>query len=403
MSQVRILVISQYYKPEPIKLDEVLKRLVANGHEVSVITSVPNYPAGKTYKKYLFFKSYSTQLDRVQVYRVPTIPRKRNTLFLTLNYLVFALNASVKVLFLGGKFDVVFVYQLSPVTMILPGVVAKKFLGIPLYIYSLDLWPESIKVKSINEKSLFFRMVKKLSTYLYSNSDRISVSSKSFIKYFVEYHGIPKEKINYNPQFAKPIHTNMCLKESINKKLNIFYFGNIGLAQDFDTLIEVMIQLNVDCTFNFVGSGSYLETLKSKVYANQLESRFVFHGLKKVEELNDYYNCADVCFLSLKSNDLTGKTLPNKLLEYMAMAKPIIAVLDGDASDAILEAKCGLVSHPGDTHQLLTNIKTMYNNPSIRNQFGINGFQYYKKHFTLEAHVNALELQLQDIVGGNHV
>ena len=232
---MKILLVTQYFYPENFKSNDIAIELTKRGHEVTVLTGLPNYPEGKIYANYGFFKNKKETFHGANVIRTWLIPRgKGGGIRLFLNYFSWAFFASIKAFFLAfkNKFDVVLVHEPSPITQGFPAIVVKKIQKIPLHFWVLDLWPESLtSAGGINNKhvlSLFTKMVK----YIYNNSDKILISSRSF-KESIMAKGDYGKKLIYFPNWAE---------DSISKGKNDFpipeipagfkvmFAGNIGVA-----------------------------------------------------------------------------------------------------------------------------------------------------------------------------
>ena len=142
---MKILVVTQYFWPEEFRINDICKGLKEAGHDVEVLTGLPNYPEGKIYKGYSWFKKGVKEYNGIKIMRVPMIPRGKNSsMMLALNYVSFMVNASLKALTLiGKKYDRVFVFQVSPITSAVPAIILSKLKKIPSYIYIQDLWPET--------------------------------------------------------------------------------------------------------------------------------------------------------------------------------------------------------------------------------------------------------------------
>ena len=153
---MKILVVCQHYYPEQFRINDICCTLASLGYDVTVLTGLPNYLEGKIYAGYRWFKRRKEIISGVKVIRVPVIARGKNLIRRSLNYISFAINAAIKVLFLERDYDVVFVYQLSPVTMAIPALVYKKLTNTKVYLYCLDLWPESLLAGGIKPSSIIY-------------------------------------------------------------------------------------------------------------------------------------------------------------------------------------------------------------------------------------------------------
>lgn len=394
----KILIISQYYKPEPFLINEVIENLNEKGYELTILTGLPNYPEGEIYKGY---KPGTTNENGVEVIRVNARPRKKGKLNLFLNYFSFALKGSIKSLKLKGNYDVVYVYQLSPVFMAIPALIYKFKYKKKVLLYCLDLWPQSLVAGGIKNKSLIYKIFLVVSKIIYKNVDKIQISSSLFEKYFKEELKINKT-LSYSPQYANDLFLNNSIDSymDINQdKINIMFAGNIGEMQSIETIIKaIQVADNSKLHFHIIGDGSNKEKLMNLVFELNIEDQITFHGRKPVESMPMYYSNADGLIVSLKKDDIISYTLPGKVQTYMASGKPIIGSIDGEAAEVIEKSKCGLVSPAEDIQKLADNLNKFCSmNSEIRKQLGNNGFEYYKVNFTKEIFINNLIKDMEEI------
>ena len=395
---MRILVISQYYYPEQFKINDICESLVANGHTVKVITGLPNYPFGKVFDEYKKRNKRNEVVNGVSVQRSFLFARGKSVIGLALNYFSFMFTASIKAFFLKEEFDLVLVYQLSPVLMAVPGVIYKNKHKVPLYLYSLDLWPESLKVNIKNEDNLIYKLIKEISTKIYQSCDMIGITSKPFKHYFDDIHHVDDSKLVYLPQHGYDILPEL-KEDNHDSVINFSYFGNVGKAQDFNMIISNMHKFNDNIVFHIIGSGSEYENLKQKINDKGLSNRIILHGYKQRNELYELYNKTDICLLTLKSNSLIDKTLPAKMIEYLSTKKPILAIAEGAVQEIISESECGYCIGYENTDELIDKANLLSTNKELRDKLGMNGRVYFEKNFTKEIFMSKLESQFNCLMG----
>ena len=399
---MKILVISQYYYPEPFKIHEICEEFVKRGNEVTVITGRPNYPDGKLIEGYNDPSRMNEIVNGVHVIRT-TIPlRGDNPISLIRNYLSYPRHAKKAIKSLDEEFDIVFVYQLSPVFMIKPAIYYKKQYKKKIHVYCLDLWPESMKVLHIKENNPIFKFLKKICNRLYKQCDFISVTSPAFISYLNQVNKIDLKKLNCIPQHGE----KMFLKVREYKKqpkLNITFAGNIGKAQDFDCLVKAVSHIDESylnkLKITVIGSGSYEKELKEQIDKNNLCDVFDFVGRKKVEELIPYYNDTSLFLLSLEKNSNIGKTIPSKLQTYMSAGRGIIGSIDGATAKIIRNSNAGVVCDAGDYTNLAKIITDMIDaEDSFIERLSKNSRQYFIDNFTIDKYVNQVVKKWEELV-----
>lgn len=391
---MKILVVCQYYFPEQFRINDICEQLVSKGHSVTVLTGLPNYPKGKIPIEYKWFKRRKEEINGVKVFRSYEIARGKSVLKLILNYLSYMISASIKIIFTKKDFDIIFVYQLSPITMAIPAIVAKKITKKPIYLYSCDIWPESIKNIISNENSIVFRLLFKISSYIYKQCDGIGITSSPFFNYFNKVHLIPMDKLSYIPQHAEEIFLSIN-KPVDNGIIDFVFMGNIGLAQDIDCILNAVYLIKNDYKFkvHFVGDGSYLEQCKVVVHEKKLTNYIVFHGQHPTEDMSKYYLFADACLLTLKGGNFVSQTIPSKLQGYMAAGRTVLGAINGAAQEVIKESQCGESVKAGDYYALAKLMSDFIENPDKYKEKGENGRKYFVKNFTIERYMEKLLIQ----------
>ena len=252
---MKILVVCQHFYPETFRINDITYELVKKGHDVTVLTGLPNYPEGKVYKGYKWFQNRSEVVNGVKIKRCSLVGRRKSTLMMGINYAWFAIFGCLKALFMKKDFDVVYVYQLSPISMTWPGILVSKIKKIPLVIHCLDQWPISVTTGPIGKESVLYKVLEKMSIWSYNKASRIIISSKSFKRYFEnELQISAKSKgLTYYPSYAESDYENVGQIE--NNVFDIVFAGNIGPAQSVETIIETanILKEHKDIMFHIVG------------------------------------------------------------------------------------------------------------------------------------------------------
>ena len=387
---MKVLVVCQYYHPEPVRITDICEELVKKGHEVTVLTDIPNYPMGNIYKGYEKGKRRIETINGVKIHRCFTIPRKTNAIMRFLNYHSFSFFSKRYISKLDNDYDVVLVNQLSPVMMANAAIKYKKKYNKKVIMYCLDIWPESLLAGGIKKDSLIYKIYFKISKKIYSNMDKILVTSKSFIKYFKDTFDIEKDKLDYLPQYAESLFDKKTCEKKEDNKIDLLFAGNIGKAQSIDTIIDAanILKNNKKLFFHIVGDGQELERLKNKVKELELEN-VIFYGRKPLEEMPKYYKMADAMLVTLCGDSLISSTLPGKVQTYMAAGKPIIASANGETKEIIEEAKCGYCSKADNSKELANNIELFIQNKN-KKELGNNSYDYYNKNFDKDIFIKKL-------------
>ncbi|WP_125144027.1 glycosyltransferase family 4 protein [Clostridium transplantifaecale] len=395
---MNILIISQRFFPETFRINDIAKDLVKRGHKVTVLTGLPNYPSGNISERYCKFKNRKEYVAGVEIIRTYERGRKNGIIGLGLNYLSLAVSSSWKALFLKGNYDVIYVYQLSPVFVLLPARIMKFRKKIPVLIYCCDLWPESLKAYNIKEKNLLFQIIKKICYFLYSGGDMIAVTSKTFIEYFHSIHHI-SIPIYYMPQHAEESYLNMELSSSAGEEIQLLFCGNIGRVQDMPCALKAMkiLNKNLKVHLHIVGDGSELEASKKMVKEFEIDDRVTFYGRYPLKDMPDFYKMADACLLTLTGDNFIGATIPSKLQGYMAAGKMVLAAIDGAAKEIIEESHCGMQVAAGDYQGLANIIEEFVLNRCNYASCGEAGRAYFKRNFTKDIFMKELLNQFEKL------
>jgi glycosyltransferase involved in cell wall biosynthesis len=396
---MRILIVTQYFWPENFKINDIALALKERGHEVLILTGKPNYPNGKFSKGYTFFNNRIEFWNGIKIYRSPIIPRgKGKGIQLFVNYISFSIFASIKLLFIKNKFDKIFVYEPSPITVGIPGIVAKYKFRAPLYFWVQDLWPESISAAGgINNKSVI-AVLDWLTRFIYKHSKKVLVQSKAFIPYILN-QNTEKDKLVYYPNstenYYEELSTDQELLKTLPKGIKLMFAGNIGEAQSFDTLLKAASILKkelIDVKWIILGDGRMKGYVNQKIKELNLEDNFFLLGAFPSTEMPKYFSCADALVVSLKKDPIFALTIPSKIQSYLACGKPIITSLDGEGSKIIEEANAGFTSPSEDCEGLVANIKKFLTLSNDEQKIlGQNGRAYFNIEFEIEILVDRLE------------
>lgn len=356
------------------------------GHDVTVITSAPNFPEGKLqagYKNKWFQKEI---IQGIHVIRVKTLIKSNTGFFLRiLDFLSFMPTA-----FLAGLFykkpDVVLATSPQFFGAITACVLAKlKRVSFTLEIG--DLWPASIVSVGAMRESAVIRFLEKLELLLYRHSNTIIVVSPAFKKNLIA-RKVPTEKIftvmngvdlsKYSPI---PYQNTFAEKYGIKNKFTVGYIGTHGMAHGLSHVLEAAKLLHSkDIQFVFVGSGAEKQSLIEK--ANQLNlTNVIFIPAQPKDSIKEAWSICNLALVHFKNSETFSAAIPSKIFEAMGMGLPILlAAPKGAASNLITAEKVGL-SIPAENPPLLVDaILQLYHNPNLLSQFAENSLTAAKFH-----------------------
>ncbi|WP_026652886.1 glycosyltransferase family 4 protein [Butyrivibrio proteoclasticus] len=411
---LKILVVTECFWPDIYAVNDIVEKLVQKGHRVTVLTGLPDYTTTRIPPEYKHGKNRHQNYKGADVYRVPTIARRHGPIFRSLSYLSFAFNGKFRALTqdfkhtdVWGKtsedadFDVIYVWEVSPVTMAVPAIALKKRYHKPLFLYCMDIWPECVKAMSIKEGTLPYRMIHAWTKRIYKACDHIAVSSEPFFEYLQRVNGIGREKMSYLPQYADAGLLSLDTKKTPDGRTDFLFIGNIGKAQNVDCLIRAMsvFKGRNDVTLHMVGGGSAYEDTVALVKELSLEDQVIFYGPKPFKEAVAFYTKADACVLTLDGSTRIGDTLPGKLQTYMAAGKTILAAANGAASDIIGKAQCGKCVTAGDDVAYGQALLDFADNKDKYADCGDKGRDFFRDNFMEDQHFETLIDKLREMSG----
>lgn len=399
---MNILIVSQYFWPENFIINDLVLKIKAQGHCVTVFTGKPNYPDGEIYPGYtssgIHQESYS---EEINVFRVPLRARKSGgRKNLILNYLSFVFSG-IRYSFNFSKnkqFDVIFVFAPSPITTVIPAILLKWLTKSHLAIWIQDLWPESIKATGFIGNQLILNCVRVMVKGIYYCSDTILAQSRAFIPHILKL--AKKNKVIYYPNSVIDNLSNQGIYEGLSTdlvrlletKFCIVFAGNLGTAQSVETIVNAAEKLKDIGAIKIVlvGSGSKINWIEQQIADKNLNNLLLV-GRHTSSEMPFIFSRAAGLLVTLKSDEIFTYTIPSKIQSYLASGRPIIAALDGEGANVIKEAGAGFISPSEDAQKLADNITQLYYLPeSEREIMGRAGRAYFLKHFEMEGQTRIL-------------
>lgn len=394
----KILVISQYFYPENFRINDLVLELKKRGNDITVLTGLPNYPKGEYFNGYDRNKNCDEIWEDIPIYRCQLRARKTGSLNLIRNYMSFVIEANKKIKELYNQhFDLIYVFEVSPITVALPAIRFKKKKDIPIIINIQDLWPENvIAITGINNP-IIIGAINKLVNYIYKHCDLILASSQSFVPKIKE-RVEDKEKVLYWPQYATVAKEEKVKDLYDSRQFNIVFTGNIGEAQGLDLVIEAAkILQDTKIRWQLVGIGRNEDKLKEKVKDYHLEDIVVFHGRQPEDHIPQYLACADAALLILKPDPVFEMTLPAKLQTYMACGVPIVGCVSGEAKRVIEESHAGIVSDEISVNGLVdTCYKFLQCSEEKYNTLCKNSIDYGNRYFNKD---KLIEVMIDEMGG----
>jgi len=405
---MRLLIVTQYFWPEEFRINDLALELSRRGHEVTVLTGVPNYPWGKPPQAFVDDRSLFSRYGDVHVVRVPMLSRGTGGgLGLALNYASFAASGVLLGLWKlrGQKFDCGFVFQISPISSALPMVAVRWLTGTPMLLWVQDLWPESLAAAGGVRSPTVLGAVGRLTTFIYRRCHRILVQSRAFEAPVRERAG-DGARIDYLPNWADPTLSGGL--EGVDPApevpagddhFTILFAGNVGEAQDLETVVRAADLCRADPRMRWVivGDGRALAGARLAVETAGLGDCVTFLGRFPAARMPEFFKAADALLVSLKPEAIFALIIPSRIQSYMSAGRPILAMLDGEGRRVVDEAGAGLTAAAGDANGLAAAALSLARSPAnVLLEMGQAGRSYALSEFDRDALISRLEGWLEE-------
>ncbi len=388
---IRVLLLSQWFDPEPTFKGLVFAReLVRQGFEVEVVTGFPNYPGGKVYPGYKIRWLQRELIDGVRITRVPLFPsHDQSATKRILNYLSFAFSALIYGLFMVRRVDLIYAYH-PPLTVGITASILRLIRRIPVVYDIQDMWPDTLRATGMLNNALALSVVGVVCNWVYLIVDHIVVLSPGFNRLLLK-RGVPKAKLsviyNWADEFslkAKMGDLHSTFPES--EKFRILFAGNMGKAQALETVLQAAEFLQQKCSrvcWVLIGGGVELDYLKAETRRRHLHN-VVFLPAVSMSEIGGYLLAADALLVHLRKDPLFEITIPSKTQAYMAVGKPLIMAVQGDAAELVQQSGGGLIVESENPQALAHAAETMANtsNDALA-MMGQHAQVYYQQHLAL--------------------
>ena len=344
----KVLVLGEVFYPEDFLINDLAQEWEKEGRRFDVLTRAPSYPFGKVYKGYKNKIYQTTYFNTIKIHRFPVLQGYQKSVFIKiLNYLSFVFWSFWVILFIGKNYDRVFIYQAGPLTLATAGILMKKIYGAKVYIWTQDLWPETVYAYGFKKTKLLSFCLDRFVKWVYRNSDVILVSCEGFIDRIRRY--VPHKEIIFAPNWSL-LGYHPKKKMELPGRYNFTFAGNIGKVQNLDYVVRGFgrfVKDAPDAWLNIIGDGSFLPELKS-IVINENIPNVNFTGRIPLADMSDYYAASDVLVISLKNVPLYEIMIPSKFQAYLSTHKPIYAIFNGEVRTMVEKYGIGLGANPTD-------------------------------------------------------
>lgn len=412
---MRILILTQYFPPEigapQNRLFELAVRLKQQGVEIDVLTAMPNYPkmeVHEAYKNKFYSKEIQSDLNifRSWIY----VTKSKGVFKRLLNYFSFVFSSLIVGVFkLKGNYDLV-ITESPPLFLGISGYILSKFKRAKFNLNVSDLWPESAEKLGLVTNRKMLKAATVLEEFLYEKSLFVTGQTQGIVKDIKtrfpekEVYWLPNgvDVSLFNPDI---IESGWRIKNGFSKNDKLFlYAGIIGLAQGLEVILKAAVHLKElapNVKFILLGAGPVKEELMEMKSELDLNNVF-FHEPVQKSQMGEIIRDVDAAVVPLKKMDLFLGAIPSKIFENLAMKKPIILGVDGEARDLFeKEGNCAIYFEPENVEDLVAKIVRIEKGEIILDQLGRNGRQYVEQKFDRNIlatnYLNFLKEQIESI------
>jgi len=408
---MRILIIHQYYLGSQdaggSRVNQFAKYWAQRGHYITVIAGTVHYATGKKGKRYEGkWIAEERDGDKIKVLRTYVSEGyNKNFLGRLWAYLSFTISSTWAGIFRASKQDLVLATS-PPLFVGITGYVIRRIKRMPFVFEVRDLWPESAIDMGVLNNKLAIKLAYWLERFIYRKASKINVLTPAFKEVLLK-KGVPSDKITMIPNgadldiFSPGAKDNWVRREyGWDNKFVVMYMGAHGVANHLIQLIEVARKLkdHEDILFVLIGDGMEKPQLVAKIQEYKLKNVQFIEPQPK-SRIVDFVNAADVCTAVLKKAKTFKTVYPNKVFDYMSCAKPVIMAIDGVARKLIEDAQAGIYVEPENIEEFKKATLKLYDEPNLRFEYGQNGHEYVKRHFSRKRLADQYGAILQEMVG----
>jgi len=390
---MQILFLTHYFPPEgnapASRVYQICKRWVRAGHVVTVITCAPNHPNGVVYEGYKN-SLYQTQfIDGIRTIRIWTyLAANEGRIRRIGSFLSYLASATLAGLFIKQP-DVVI--ATSPQFFCgWAGVFVGWLRCKPFILEIRDLWPETISAVGAIGNPRILRILEWMEQRLYAAAKHIVAVGVGYKDKLVEKnvapHNITVITNGADLDFFEPREPDAELTEryGLKNRFVCAYVGTIGMCAGLEVVLRAARTFKEmgDDRFRFllVGDGAEKSLLEHEAREQGLDN-IIFSGRQPKELMPNFISIADVCLIHLKKLELFRTVLPSKIFEAMAMAKPVILGVEGNAAELVCDANAGICVEPENEQEIVAAIKHLAGEDHLASRFGRNGRKYVINYF----------------------
>ena len=404
---MRFLIFSQYFLPEigasQVRLAAMTRELVRQGHEVEVVTSLPNHPTGQIFSEYRGRYYLRETWEGIPVFRVWVYAATGAGIKRMFNYFSFTVTSLLGLL-RARRPDYLFV-ESPPLFLSIPAFLRAAPQQIPIIFNVADLWPDSVKQLGLMRDGLGLRLAEALEAWSYRKAAYVNAVTEGIRRILIEQKGVPPNKVLFLPngvdtRLFRPRDPDRALARELGLegKQVILYAGTMGYAHGLETALKAMRRLKeMEPRLHLVLIGGGSERARLERMASEWKLLNVsFLDPAPPDYIARLYSIAFAGLVSLRKSPLFEATRSAKIFVGMSSGKPIIHSGFGEGARLVEEAQAGVVVPPEDPSALAEAIRKLAQNREWAARLGQNGRRYVERHLSWSALVSDWLHQLEE-------
>lgn len=384
---------SHYFTPEigapPARIYDLAQQWLQAGHSVQVITCFPNHPTGELYPGYKGGRYMYENLEGIDVHRHWTfITPNKGFIKKTIGHISYLPSA---LLFSNPHLTRPDIVLASSPTFFaaMAAIRSGKRFKVPFIMEIRDLWPAIFVELGVLQNRMLIRWLEKIEMSLYACASRVVTVTEAFRHNLIQ-RGISPQKVDTIPNganvnFWQPTQSSVTFRREIgiNDHFVVLYIGAHGISHSLERILESADYLRsyLEIRFLFVGEGAKKEFLIQKAHELRLDNIQFFDPVDK-EGVKNFYALADVCLVPLRNIPLFETFIPSKMFEIMAMERPIIGSVRGEAADILQRSKGAIVVEPEDSKAIAEAILHLFKNKERALEMGKRGRKFVVENYS---------------------
>ena len=387
---MNLLILTQYYPPEigapQTRLAAMVRELRKLGHQIEVVTALPNYPQGRIFPAYRKTLYRREMRDGVTVHRVWLYGAVGHGIARMLSFVSFALSSLIG-LFRAAKPDFLFV-ESPPLVLSIPAVAYGALRSVPVIMNVADLWPDTVAEMGYMKPGLMLGLFQRLEWWSYRKAAYVNALTEAIRQSLLGLKGLPAAKVLYLPngvdtEVFRPQAADTALQVSLGlaRKKIILYAGTMGLAHGLDNVLRAakLLEQQTDIHFLFLGDGSERAPLE-QMRRDMGLANVTFLDPVPLEQLPAYFSLPVCGLVSLRDVPFFDGARPSKIFPVLASGRPVIYVGRGEGARLLEEASAGVIVPPGEPQALARAVQELVRDSHLAVQLGRNGRKFVEEN-----------------------